>query len=106
TFETFGMTIIESYARKTPVIANDLGALSEVVEASGGGFLYRTEDELVTAIQKIRSSRVLRDELGERGYAVFVERWAGDRHLEMYFELIAAVAKEKFGHVPWADSSV
>src|ERR1044071_6897196 len=37
TYETFGMTSVEAFARKTPVIVRDLGALPEVVHESGGG---------------------------------------------------------------------
>jgi len=48
TYETFGMIIIEAYARKTPVIVRDLGAFPEVVEDSGGGFIYRTDEESST----------------------------------------------------------
>jgi glycosyltransferase involved in cell wall biosynthesis len=104
TYETFGMTIIEGYARKTPVIAHDLGALTEVVEESGGGYLYRTADELIEAIERIGSSRAHRDELGERGYRTFVEQWAREPHLARYFGMIDEVAREKFGGVPWGES--
>lgn len=34
TYETFGMIIIEAFARKTPVIVRDLGALPEVIHDS------------------------------------------------------------------------
>jgi glycosyltransferase involved in cell wall biosynthesis len=101
TYETFGMTIIEAYARKTPVVAHDLGALSEVVEESGGGYLYRSEQEMLDAIRRIGGSRAHRDELGERGYAVFVENWDREAHLRRYYALIDEVAREKFGGVPW-----
>jgi glycosyltransferase involved in cell wall biosynthesis len=105
TYETFGLTIIEAYARKTPVIAHDLGALSEVVDESGGGFLYRTEAELLEAIGRIASSRALRDELGERGYRAFVEKWSREPHLESYTALIDSAAMEKFGRLPWDDET-
>jgi glycosyltransferase involved in cell wall biosynthesis len=101
TFETFGMTIIEAYARKTPVIANDLGALTEVVAESGGGYLYRTADELVAAIRRIAGSRSERDLLGERGYRAFVDNWEKARHLAMYAALIDEAAMEKYGRLPW-----
>jgi glycosyltransferase involved in cell wall biosynthesis len=42
TYETFGLTSVEAFARKTPVVMRDLGALPEIVEDSGGGFVYRT----------------------------------------------------------------
>ena len=56
TYETFGMIIIESFARKTPVIARDLGALPEVIHDSGGGFIYRTDEELLAAMNRIATS--------------------------------------------------
>ena len=57
TYETFGMIIIEAYARKTPVIVRDLGALPEVVEDSRGGFAYRTDAEMLEAVEKARATR-------------------------------------------------
>jgi glycosyltransferase involved in cell wall biosynthesis len=53
TYETFGMIIIESFARKTPAIVRDLGALPEVIQDSGGGFVYRTNEELLEAMRRI-----------------------------------------------------
>src|SRR5262249_33781169 len=73
TYETFGLVIIEAFARKTPVIARDLGALPEVVEDSGGGFIYRTDDELLAAIGRMTTSPALRSELGEKGYSAFLQ---------------------------------
>ena len=50
------MIIIESFARKTPVIVRDLGALPEVVNDSAGGFVYRTDEELLAAMRKLAAS--------------------------------------------------
>ena len=52
TYETFGMIIIEAFARMTPVIVRDLGAFPEVIHDSGGGFIYRTDEELLTAMNR------------------------------------------------------
>ena len=68
TYETFGLTSIEAFARKTPVIARDLGALPEVVEESGGGIVYSTQDQLLDAVRTIAGSPRLRDDLGRKGY--------------------------------------
>ena len=46
TYETFGIIIIEAFSYGTPAIVHDLGSLPEVVEQSGGGFTYRSQDEL------------------------------------------------------------
>jgi glycosyltransferase involved in cell wall biosynthesis len=101
TYETFGIIIIEAFARKTPVIARDLGALPEVVHDSGGGFVYRTNEELVSAIRQLAASPSLRAELGELGYQAFVRWWSKEAHLKLYFDLLRQTALHKFGHVPW-----
>ncbi len=88
TYETFGMINIEAFARKTPVIARDLGALPEVIDDSGGGYAYRTDDELIDAMNKIANSRSLRDELGAKGYQAFLRHWTREAHLEMYFDYL------------------
>ncbi len=101
TYETFGIIIIEAFARKTPVIARDLGALPEVVHDSGGGFVYRTNEELISAIRQLAASSSLRAELGERGYQAFARWWSKEAHLELYFDLLRQTALNKFGHIPW-----
>jgi glycosyltransferase involved in cell wall biosynthesis len=101
TYETFGMVIIESFARKTPVIVRDLGALPEVVHDSGGGYVYRTDEELLAAIHRLADSPQLRRELGEKGYNAFVQRWSREAHLELYFDFLRSIALRKFGYVPW-----
>jgi glycosyltransferase involved in cell wall biosynthesis len=101
TYETFGIIIIEAFARKTPVIVRDLGALPEVVRESQGGFVYRTDDELIEAIRRLETEPALRCELGECGYRAFLENWSREAHLHRYFNLIAESARERFGEVPW-----
>jgi glycosyltransferase involved in cell wall biosynthesis len=101
TYETFGIIILEALARKTPVIVRDLGALPEVVEESGGGFSFRTDDELVAAMRRIADSPNLRSTLGQRGYDAFLRLWTREAHMEMYFDLLGGLARNKFGAVPW-----
>ena len=101
TYETFGIIIIESFARKTPVIVRDLGALPEVVHDSGGGYVYRTDEELLTAIYRIATSPMLRCELGEKGYQAFIRWWSKEAHLELYFDFLRRTAIKKFGYIPW-----
>ena len=87
-YETFGIIIIEAFSRKTPVIVNDLGALPEVVEDSGGGFVYRTEPEFELAINKLAADPSLRDKLGTNGYEAFTKYWNDEAHLTHYLELV------------------
>jgi len=101
TYETFGIIIIEAFARKTPVIARDLGALPEVIHDSGGGYVYRTDEELISAVHRIAASPLLRSDLGEKGYRAFVQWWSREAHLELYFDFLRKAAAKKFGYVPW-----
>jgi glycosyltransferase involved in cell wall biosynthesis len=96
-YETFGVIALEALARRTPVIANDLGAVAEVVEKSGGGLVYRTGDELVEAMEALRRDPARRRELGERGYESYLEHWSEEPHLDAYFAAIdeARVLKER-----------
>jgi glycosyltransferase involved in cell wall biosynthesis len=103
TYETFGMISVEAFARKTPVIVRDLGGLPEVVRDSGGGFVYRTDEELLRYMEQLAGSPALRRELGEKGYAGFVQSWCREAHLKSYFEYLESAARRKFGRVPWLE---
>jgi len=101
TYETFGMISVEAFARKTPVVVRDLGALPEVVRDSGGGFVYRTDEELLEALGRLASSPQLRAELGQKGYDGFVRWWCRDAHLQLYFDCLNRSAQKKLGRIPW-----
>jgi glycosyltransferase involved in cell wall biosynthesis len=101
TYETFGMIILESFARKTPVIVRDLGALPEVVQDSDGGRIFRSDAELLEAVKQIASSPELRARLGEKGYTALVRNWIREPHLEQYFGFLERAAIKIFGRVPW-----
>jgi len=100
-YEVFGIIIIEAHLQKTPVIANDLGGLKEVVEEGRGGFLYRTPEELVSAMEELRTNPGLRREMGERGYQKAHECWTEEAHLKGYLNVLEQTALRKLGSVPW-----
>jgi glycosyltransferase involved in cell wall biosynthesis len=70
------------------VIATELGAVGELARESGGGLTYKGEEELVEAMERLRTEPGLREQLGERGHAAFVERWSPKPHLDSYLGLI------------------
>jgi glycosyltransferase involved in cell wall biosynthesis len=90
-FETFGIIVIEAFSAKTPVIVNNLGALPELVEKSGSGFIYNNQSEIIDAMNKLAENPALRDELGNKGYAAFLKYWSEDPHLTRYFNLIETI---------------
>jgi glycosyltransferase involved in cell wall biosynthesis len=100
-YEVFGNIIVEAYRERTPVIVHGLGGLRELVEESQGGFAYRTSEELLDAIERLRTDHGLRCTMGEHGYRTYLERWSEDVHLDAYLQLLARAADRKFGCVPW-----
>ena len=64
-YETFGLCIVEAYAKGTPVIASDLGAMAELVDETTGrrvppgdaGVLARTVDDLLSAPEQLAAMR-------------------------------------------------
>ena len=103
TYETFGIIVIEAFMRKAPVIARNLGALTEIVNQSGGGRLFDSDAELVQAIEAIARSREERNRLGERGYDAFVRLWSREAHMRRYYDLLDATARRAFGRVAWSE---
>jgi glycosyltransferase involved in cell wall biosynthesis len=101
TYEVAPMVVLEAFARKTPLIARDLGGTAELVRESDGGLLYTTEPELRKAVTRLANDDRLRRSLGERGYVTFAERWTEEAHLAAYLAIVDDVAAAKHGHVPW-----
>ncbi len=54
-YETFGRTIIEAYAKGTPVLASRLGAMAELVDEGRTGFLFAPgdPDALAAAVARL-----------------------------------------------------
>ena len=53
TQESFGLVVIEAWARQKPVICADIPALKELVESSNGGLLFKVNNQK-DLIQKIK----------------------------------------------------
>jgi glycosyltransferase involved in cell wall biosynthesis len=100
-YEVLGLIILEALLQRTPVIAHDLGALTEVTQQSQGGLLYRNSDELLAAMERLRTDPALRRELSERGYQAYKNHWTEDSHLDAYFQILDDTARRKLGFVPW-----
>ena len=91
-YEVFGIVTLEAFAQRTPVIVHDLGALPEPVLESGGGYVYRSDGELLDAMEAMRTDPVLRRELGERGHRTWLELWSEEPHLARYLAAVEDAA--------------
>ncbi len=88
-YETFGLVVIESLQRRTPVIARRLGPFPEIISACDGGELFENDSELLSAMTRIQSDVSHRNRLAENGYNGFVENWSEDAVIPRYLELVS-----------------
>jgi glycosyltransferase involved in cell wall biosynthesis len=89
--EVSPLAVMEAMSHGTPVIARDLGSLTELVGESGGGLLYRTEAELAGHLRRLAEDGPFRKMLGEQGRRFAREHWSVERHLDAYLDLIRDV---------------
>ena len=100
--EPFGLSVIESMACGTPVIAFNKGSMPELIEDGKNGFLVKAQDEAIDAVAKIED----------------IDRACCRRHVEQYFtidrmveeysqvyETVLEKAKPE-NHRPWGYYSV
>ena len=94
-YETFGIILIEAFANGVPVIARRLGPFPEIVEASGGGELFESADELRSALRRIQSDPDHRERLAQNGWNAYRRRWTERAVVPRYLELVRRAAERR-----------
>jgi glycosyltransferase involved in cell wall biosynthesis len=89
-FESFGLTVVEAWAERLPVVATRVGGLPEVIGEDGGGFCLAADDVtgFADAIGRLLKDGALRADMGERGYRRFVGNFTAERMADQYAHLI------------------
>ncbi len=94
-YETFGIIVIESFRQGTPVIARDIGPLPEIVLAAGGGAVWRSEDELIAAMQRVQRDPAQRKAWAEAGERAYADHYCERVVVPGYFDIIRRAAERK-----------
>ena len=85
-YETFGMGVIEAYARKVPVIALDQGNVGNLVIDGVTGKKYKNSvdslNKALTAFEKLD-----RKQLGENAYREYLEKYSSEGNYRMLKEI-------------------
>jgi glycosyltransferase involved in cell wall biosynthesis len=81
TQESFGLVLIEAMAREKPIIASNIPAHTELIDKSGGGLLFETNDssDLASQILKLLRSTSLSSTLSQHGYQYVKNHYTWDR---------------------------
>jgi len=82
-YETFGKSILESFAFSRPVIATDLGSRSELVKHGKTGLLYESGnvDQLAAAIAFLQQRPDVTAEMGENAREFVRQKYSPDAHV-------------------------
>jgi glycosyltransferase involved in cell wall biosynthesis len=95
--ESFGLVAVEAMLAKKPVVASDLGGLSEIVINNKTGFLFdpNSKEALSEALFKLIESPSLRSEFGEKGYERAIKEFSITKHVQQ-FEAVLENFQENF----------
>ena len=68
--ESFGLVLIESWARGKPVIASDIPPLSELIDQSHGGLTFKHDNllDLQKQMEKLINSPEICYQYGQNGF--------------------------------------
>jgi glycosyltransferase involved in cell wall biosynthesis len=94
-FETFGITLIEAYSHRTPVIARRLGPFPEIIRDSGAGDLFETPDELRAAMRRMQAAPESRAAMARAGFDAYCARWSERVVVPRYLEIVAAARERR-----------
>lgn len=87
--ESFGLTIIEAFAHKKPVIATDLGASPEIIENDKSGLIYQSKnlEDLANKVKYLYSNKKLIRTMGENGYRKLVKEYTSGIYYKKLLEI-------------------
>ena len=84
--ESFGLVALEAMLAKKPVVASNLGGLSEVVINNETGFLFdpNSKEALSEALFKLIESPSLRSEFCEKGHERVIKEFSIEKHVKQF----------------------
>lgn len=96
-YETFGKSILESYAFGRAVIASDLGSRRELVHDGQTGLLYQTGniDQLANAMRLLTENPNLARTLGRNGWEMVQRQYTPESHYEKLLTIYKRTAAQE-----------
>jgi len=101
--ESFGMVLLEAWARRKPVIGNrSSGPVACLIDDGENGYLSSTAEEMTTRIAHLIANPELSQKLGQAGYQKVVRRYTWDaiakKVRELYSQLANAILIDRQPH--------
>jgi glycosyltransferase involved in cell wall biosynthesis len=94
--EAFGLAVIESYARKRPVVASNVQGLPEVIQDGETGILVPLEPESIAeAVAKLLKDSALRQRMAEAGHQKILRQFTMERMVENVETLYGCMVEKR-----------
>lgn len=85
-----GLKALQYMATGRPVVIAPVGMNTDLVQSGDNGFLARTDDEWLAALEQLASSRALRSRMGAAGRRTIEERYSAEVVAEMFADAVRA----------------
>ena len=89
------LLVMEAFREGTPLIANNIAPYPELIRETGGGAIYRTDQDLAGTLRRFLMDDGYASDLGRKAFAGFARRWREDVSMERYFDVIREVAQRR-----------
>jgi glycosyltransferase involved in cell wall biosynthesis len=93
--EVFPLTVLEALACGTPAVVHDAGGNREAVEKTGGGFVYRSREELRRILSALAQDTTLQETLAQRARSGYEQFYTREHYMARYLGLIDTIGKKK-----------
>ncbi len=87
--ETFGQTIIESYACSTPVIVFNNAALPELVHHNKTGFIAENDNDVINYINLLYSNSELKEKISKSVRNVFLKDYTSEVQSDKIYDILS-----------------
>lgn len=94
-YEVFPLAPVEAMAQGVPVLGRRIGAVTEVVEESGGGVLFDTSAACLEALRRLLDDTDAARAMGAAGRRHALAHWTESAHLDRYFRLIGQLLERQ-----------
>jgi glycosyltransferase involved in cell wall biosynthesis len=94
-YEVFPLVLLEAIREGSPVIARALGPFPELVNKSGAGLLFDSNDQLKQSIKSLATDTVLRETMAQAGLDAYKKYWSETIAMKNYFILIKSIAEKR-----------
>ncbi len=88
-YEIYGQVVLEAFAHGTPAVVTEVAGARELVEASGAGHVYASDEVLGQALASLAGDEPRRDALGRQGQDHVRLEHGESHYVDEYERLIA-----------------